>query len=95
MANSVIEGRSGIVLAARELYILLSTLEDPVLNDERFFTVFMGIDCETDHLPVGSERKNWAEYALKEKDREISEADDFWREDMLKACKELIQRFHE
>src|SRR3989442_14359509 len=49
-------------------------------RDEDFLT-FVGIDSETDHLPVDVERKNWSVEALQRKDEEIAKAEAFYRED--------------
>ena len=45
--------------------------------EDRKFTI--GVESETDHLPVGEVRKLWAHYALKEKDVEILRAEELYR----------------
>ena len=52
---------------------------------------FVGIDSETDALPIGAVRDNWGPEALKRKDREIAEAEQFYRETALNAAAELLR----
>ena len=49
---------------------------------------FTGIDSETDALPIGSVRKEWDQGALKLKDREIEDAERFYRDSSISAAAE-------
>ena len=53
--------------------------------------VFTGIDSGTDALPVGEVRQHWRPEALKLKDREIAEAERFFRETAVEAATRLIE----
>ena len=44
---------------------------------------FVGIDSETDTLPIGAQRKEWNRDALQRKDREIEYAEQFYRDTQL------------
>ena len=57
------------------------------------FTTFIAINSETDHLPVDRERINWSAEALARKDREIAEAEAFYRASCFEACHTLVARF--
>ena len=46
-----------------------------------------------DHLPVDIERRNWRAEALKRKDAEIADAEAFYKNDVITACRKLIERF--
>ena len=61
-------------------------------HDEDFIT-FAAIDSETDHLPVDRERRNWSVEALERKDKEIAEAEAFYKDMTFEACRKLIERF--
>jgi hypothetical protein len=54
------------------------------------FTFFIGVDSETDHLPLGDVRQHWAADALRKKDEELSSLEGFFRADALCACRNLI-----
>ncbi|HLE64370.1 MAG TPA: hypothetical protein VI750_14560 [Pyrinomonadaceae bacterium] len=54
---------------------------------------FIGIDSETDHLPVDRERGNWSAEALARKDKQIVESEAFYKESAFAACRNLIARF--
>ena len=43
------------------------------------FTVFLVIDSETDHLPVGMQRRYWSADALAQKDAEMQSAEQWAR----------------
>jgi len=48
-------------------------------------------DSETDAHPIGRVRKEWNRGALEEKDREIAEAERFYRDSAMSAAAELIR----
>jgi hypothetical protein len=91
LASRVLAGITSPILAARQLSGLLLTLgcdlEDPD------YRTFVGIDSETDALPVGKARQHWAPEALAEKAPDIDRAEkwalDFGRE----AFANVIARF--
>jgi hypothetical protein len=56
------------------------------------FIPFVGIDSETDHLPVGAVRAEWDAEALATKDVEIRQCEDHYRPYALEACRRLIDR---
>ena len=66
---------------------------DLVEDSDPDFSVFVGVDSQTDHLPVDGERNNWGEEALKRKDIEIAEAEAFHKDSVMIGCKKLIERF--
>lgn len=86
----ILQEEIGIILGSRKIVRLKHQLSDDFDED---FAPFIGIDSQTDHLPVDSERKNWSVEALKIKDKEISEHELDFKADAFSACKKLIQRF--
>ena len=80
---------------------ILNKLELDLLHHDTFgsfdrdddFLTFIGINSETDHLPVDLERHNWSTEALERKDQEIAEAEQWAKELAFPACKKLIERF--
>jgi hypothetical protein len=62
-------------------------------NRDEDFLPFVGINSETDHLPVDRERANWSEEALERKDKEIAAAEAAYKEWAFQACKKLVERF--
>ncbi len=61
--------RLSIIEASRLRWRLGNELND----DDPLFRTFLGIDSETDHLPVGDERNLWNPKALIQKNKEIRE----------------------
>ena len=65
VCEAILAEEIGIILGVRKLKYL-SHLK---LNDhDEDFLFFIGIDSETDHLPVDWERKNWSVEALERKE---------------------------
>jgi hypothetical protein len=91
IANKVLANQIGIIEGARELAHLRWQVTDDEFDPD--FIPFVAVDSETDALPIGEERVYWASKVLVEKDQEIKEADDFYREKILAACRILIARF--
>jgi hypothetical protein len=59
---------------------------------EGVFETFVGVDSETDDLPVGPVRAEWNPAVLALKDIEIARCERQYRSVVLKACRELIQK---
>jgi len=57
----------------------------------KILLILTGIDSETDALPMGDVRKEWSPDALKRKDKEIAEAEAFYRDSAFNAATELIR----
>ena len=88
VAAAVLDGRATILEAVRELVYLAHTDAISSENDRK---LIIGIESETDHLPVGEVRKLWAASALQEKDAEIVRAEAFWKTEFLEACERIAR----
>src|SRR5436190_3428131 len=88
IAEAVLDGRTMILEGARELSPLAHT--DAIANeDDR--RLIIGIDSETDHLPVGKVREHWAADALEAKDAEITIAEERWKARFRDVCKRIAE----
>ena len=86
LAEAVLNGRTTILVAVRELVSLAHT--DAIANeDDR--TLIIAIESETDSLPIGEVRKLWAPDALQAKQSEIERAEALWKTEFLDACKRI------
>lgn len=88
IARQLVPGEIGVIAAARELGYLRHEVEPQVA---KVLLTFTGIDSETDALPVGDVRKEWSPDALRRKDREIANSEDFYRNSAINAASELIR----
>jgi hypothetical protein len=88
IAKQLIAGRLGVIAASRELSRLRHDAGPQVAD---VLLAFAGIDSETDALPVGAVRKEWNREALAQKDKEIAEAEQFYRGSAVNAAAELIR----
>jgi len=88
VARQLVAGEIGVIAASRELGYLRHKVESQLT---KVLVTFTAIDSETDALPVGDVRKEWSPEALKRKDKEITEAEDFYRDSAIKAATELIR----
>jgi hypothetical protein len=88
IAKQLIAGRLGVIAASRQLSRLRHDAAPQVAD---VLLAFAGIDSETDALPVGGVRKEWNREALERKDKEIAEAEQFYRENAMNAAAELIR----
>lgn len=88
VAKQLVAGEIGVIAASRELGHFHHEVEPQVA---KVLLTFTGIDSETDALPVGSVRKEWNPAALERKDKEIAEAEDFYRGSAINAATELIR----
>ena len=91
IAQGVLAGRIGIIEGARLIMPLRPDL-DPE-NEDQDLLAITGIESQTDHLPLGPWRAEWSPEALRAKDEELAENEDFFREAMFRRCRSLIERF--
>jgi|SRR5579862_3703025 len=92
VAQAVLEGRTTVLEAVRDLVSLAYTDAIADVEDRR---LIIGIGSETDHLPVGEVRKEWAPYALKMKDVEIARCEELYRPRFLETCKRIAARLRQ
>ncbi|HEY2466292.1 MAG TPA: hypothetical protein VGI45_00450 [Terracidiphilus sp.] len=89
IARNLVEGRIGALEAARALLPLLHA--DPTLMLPEDRAALIGIDSETDDLPVGRIREEWHPDVLLEKDKEIERYEKRYSVQVRSICKRIIQ----
>ncbi|SRR6266567_377409 len=89
-AQHILSGQLGIVAGARQLSGLRF---DVGAEHDADFIFFVGVDSETDHLPVGEVRSRWSSDALKAKDEELQTYESSVRDKAFRVCQSLIQRY--
>jgi outer membrane biogenesis lipoprotein LolB len=90
LAWRIIEGQVGVIEGSRQMLKFQFWLH---AGDDEDFRVFRGVDSETDHLPVGRVREHWNAEALKKKDEEIAEVEDFYRQDVIAAATRIRAKY--
>jgi Protein of unknown function (DUF2489) len=91
IAQAMLDSTLGIIEGSRRLNDLREALGIYHLDDD--FVGFVGIDSETDHLPIGDVRRLWNEEALVHKDREVEGKERWYRDGAFEDCRKLIARF--
>jgi len=91
LASRVLAGLESPLVAARELCRLRFSVGLP--EDDRDFLTFVGVDSDTDALPVGPARVHWAPEALVAKEDEIARAEKWALQFAGEAFKSIVQRF--
>jgi hypothetical protein len=89
-ARGVLSGELDVIAGARQLCGLGHQIG---ADRDADFTFFVGVESETDHLPVGGVRQHWSADALREKDAEIARAEASYRDRTFEICRRLIQRY--
>ena len=88
VARDALEGKIGAIEAARLLAPMLHANPGLLAKDD--FNTIIGIDSETDDLPIGRVRIEWDPGALAEKDSEIARCEQLWRDRILSVCQRLL-----
>ena len=91
VASAILRGELGVIEGSRRLCSLRFRVSS--LDHDPDFTPFVGIDSETDHLPIGEVRELWAPEALVRLTPEIQATEDHWRQWAFTAAQRLIDRF--
>ena len=91
LASDMLKERISFIEGAREL----SSLRFDAAADENDvdFMVFVGIDSESDHLPIGDQKKLWSSESLLKLQPEIDETVDWAKRVGKDACISLSKRF--
>jgi len=87
IAEAVVEGRLSILGGTRALRPL--ALGDAI-SSETDRRLIIGIESETDDLPIGEVRQLWAPSALEEKDLEIVRCEALYRDEVLAVCRRIL-----
>jgi hypothetical protein len=90
ICEATLDEEIGIIAASRRLSALGWELFEGRHED---FITFDAVDSETDDLPVDKERKNWSAEALNRKDAEIAQVEALYKNNVIAACRKLIERF--
>jgi hypothetical protein len=88
IVDALLAGRIGAILAARMLLPFIHADDSLASTEDR--NLIIGIDSETDDLPVGDVRAEWDPGVLAEKDREIAKCESHWGESMKRACERIL-----
>ena len=91
-ARAVLGGDLEILEGCRSLASLAHDVV-PDWSVDADFVVVGAIASEIDDLPLGSVRSQWSSTALARADLEIKRYTEAAREDVLAACRNIIERF--
>jgi hypothetical protein len=91
-AKMVLSGEIGIIEGSVQLSQLAHAVV-PNWAEDADFVVFGALSSESDHLPTGSARQYWSAAALAEADIRIARIENDAREDVMRACGNVIKRF--
>jgi hypothetical protein len=92
IAQRLLAGEMGVIEAARQINAFRGKRVGLDEFDPDFLT-FVGIDSETNHLPLGESRRYWAADALARKDVEIARCEELLRSRGVEAASHLVARF--
>jgi hypothetical protein len=89
-ARRMLTGSLSFIEGARRIVGLSHNAK---LNFDPDIVPFVGIDSETDALPIGDVRRHWAPEALEKPRPEIDRMEKWAREFGTRHCENLIKRF--
>jgi len=90
VAGWIISGAIGIVEGCREIVRLHWALPE---RDDNIFDLIEAVDSETEDFPVGDLRHLWESEALAKKTLEIKAYIDQIRDEVIKNCQLLIEKY--
>jgi hypothetical protein len=90
IARDILDGKRSFIEGSRLIWRLGP--EARLGDRDPDLTIFVGIDSETDALPVGEERKYWARDALERLQPEIERAEAWAEQYGRTACQNILRR---
>lgn len=91
IARGMLDGSVDYLEGARKLCSLRLQVE--VDEHDPDFWAFVGVDSETDHLPIGEVRKHWSKQSLVRHEPEIQKTTEWAKEFSITQCRSLAERF--
>jgi hypothetical protein len=91
IASAMLDGSMRPLLGARNLVGYFFRLQKEI--DPKTFNFIRGVSSECDGLPIGEERKYWAEDALRQKDAKALDYENRIRSELMQIAAELREKF--
>jgi len=92
VARRVIAGDLRIIEGCRQLTRLGHHVVENWMRDPDF-VVFVGLESETDHLPLEEERADWNPASFEAQQAEVARFEEAARDEVMAACRSVIARF--
>jgi len=89
-AQAMLDRKIGVIQGGR---MLCAYRFDVKAENDRDFIFFVGLDSETDHLPIGEFERHWSKAALKNKKEVIANYENSIRKQAFQACRNLITKY--
>ena len=93
IAQRFLTGEIGVIAASRQLSPFWGMVQDDEV--EPHIRAFVGINSETDALPIGEVRQHWAPETLEREDNKIVEAEAHWRARGREAAEAIVKLLKE
>jgi hypothetical protein len=90
IAKHILSGELGVIEGSRQMNSA-SAGKDQWYDEP--LIVFMSVSSQTDHLPIGDVRKQFTAEALVEKEKQLKDAEDFFRNSVFEACRKVVAEF--
>lgn len=91
LCQRIIDDKESIIEGSRKMLQYRFWMKE---EENKIWMIFLAVDSESEHLPVGAVRAHWNEQALKEKDREIADVENFYR-DQVQSTASTIRKQYE
>lgn len=90
VAKAMLAGETNLIEGVRRICALRFAVEDP---ENEVFLAIRAIDSETDHFPLSALRASCSPEYLKRADDEVLTYLTAVREDILQACRKIVEAF--
>ena len=91
LARQILDGEIDVLDGSSKIAALRWEVE--VEESDQDFLAFVGVESETDHLPIGIAALNWSDEALARKEPALQRARDWAIETVRAECASLVARF--
>jgi len=90
LALRIIEGKVGVIEGSIQMGPYKTWLHD---KDDEMFQIFRTVYLKTTHLPIDKAREHWSPDVLKDKDKEIKDIEDLYRESVIRAAIRIREKY--
>ena len=90
LSKRIIDGEESIIEGSRNMVGYMFRMKE---NKNDLWKIFRAVDTKSHHLPIGPVRQYWEQNALEKKDKEIKQLEDFYRNDVVAAARQIRDEY--
>src|SRR5579862_8752371 len=90
LCHRIIAGEHSVIEGSRRMCRYRFAMRE---EKNKMWDIFVTVDAQSHHLPIGDVRQYWNKEALEKKDEEVKLVEDFYRDRVLNAAQKISDEY--